>query len=143
MLLVLWLLACDTTVESDFPTCEVEMMELDPVAAAPGETVNLLGRPLTESWDTVIRVGGVNAEVVAVSREDCTECDSCQEAASCNPCLDCDACDRICEICEESVQFVVPDLDPGTAHIEIFNAHGSSGAAANLLLQVLAGDSGG
>ena len=77
-MLALLLFACDTTITSTSQSCEVDLISLTPAQVVPGDTVTLTAVPLTEAWDTAIRVGGLEAEVLAVTREGCDDCDVCQ-----------------------------------------------------------------
>lgn len=92
----------------------------------------------TESTrDTLVRVGGVEAEVLAMTREGCDTCDACTNEA-----LICGNCDRECRglaeftdgadtlwaasECLETLTFETPPGAPGPAPVLIFNGRGSS-----------------
>ena len=137
------LMACSTTTTYVADRCDVNLLSLSPVEAAPGATVTLQGGPLTRDWDTIVLVGGQSADIEGVDREGCTECDSCRSAASCNACDDCDDCDAQCAaLCVETVRFVVPALAPGAASVRVLNGHGGSDVAELLVLEAPV-DSGG
>lgn len=126
------------TVASTFlaDRCDVNVLEVAPTEAAPGAEVAIIGGPLTRDWDTLVLVSGVSATIAGLDREGCTECDSCRNAQGCNECDDCDECDATCAaLCVESVRFVVPELPPGPAELRLINGHGSSLAAALLILE--------
>ena len=130
MLLAL-LFACTDTTQTEFPTCTVELLSIEPAAAQPGELVTLTADPLTELQDTDLRVGGVDAQVQSVDRTGCDDCDDCRTTQGCAACGDdCDACDAECrDNCVETLSFVVPELSAGTHQVVLFNAHGGSLAA--------------
>jgi len=138
--MLLLLLGCLPSTISSFPTCDVDLVSVSPAAATVGEAVTLTATPLTEDWDTAIRVGGIEAPVLGVEREGCSACDSCRSTEACSCTEDCDTCDALCaEECVETVTFTVPDLTPGEYDIVLFNAHGGS---APLSLVVVDGDTG-
>lgn len=120
------LLACATTTDAIYLTCDVALVSVEPTVAAPGDEVTLTATPLTEDWDTAIRVGGLDADIVSVTREGCDACDSCNADQGCACNEDCDACDLICDACVETVVFTVPSLDEGEHGIVLFNANGGS-----------------
>ena len=138
--MLLILLGCLPATTSSFPTCDVDLVSVSPASATVGEEVTLTATPLTEDWDTAIRVGGIEAPVLAVEREGCSACDSCRLEETCSCTEDCDTCDALCaEECVETVTFTVPDLTAGEYDIVLFNAHGGS---APLSLVVVDGDTG-
>lgn len=142
MILLLALLACEGSLTTTFPTCTVALQGADPASVLPGEALTLRATPLTERWDTVVVVGGVQAAVESVEREGCDDCDDCRETMDCEPCgEDCDACDNLCATtCAETVVARVPAVAPGQVDVELFNAHGGSNRIA---IEVLAaGDTG-
>lgn len=138
MLLLLALSACDTTVNTDFASCQVDLIDLAPTSGLPGETVTLQAHPVTTTFDTVLSMGGTNAELVSVDRTGCDTCDDCRTTWACLECGgDCDPCDSLCATtCEETVVFTVPQLDAGAYQIELFNAHGHSDRVAFEVLGV-------
>lgn len=126
-MLALLLFACDTTITSTSQSCEVDLISLTPAQVVPGDTVTLTAVPLTEAWDTAIRVGGLEAEVLTVTREGCDDCDVCQAEQGCTGCKeDCDACDATCDTCVETATFTVPALEAGDHAVLLFNANGGS-----------------
>lgn len=141
LLLTAALLACTTTTTTIQPGCEVEVLGLEPAAAAPGETVRLTARPLTTDFDTAVSFGEVRGEIASLDREDCTECDACRDLNECTPCGDCSACDLSCEqTCEESLEVVVPEVDAGVVALQLFNSHGASGRVDFEVLTASGGD---
>lgn len=138
--MLLLLLGCLPETVSTFNTCEVDLVSVEPTEATVGSEVTLTARPLSEDWDTAVRVGGIDAEVLSVTREDCGACDTCQAEQGCACTEDCDACDVECRTdCLETVVFAVPQLAPGEHAVTLFNAHGGS---ASLDLVVVDGDTG-
>jgi uncharacterized membrane protein YgcG len=145
MLLLLALSACDTTVDTDFPSCQVDVMQVEPASGLPGDSIKLTAHPVTTTFDTVLNIGGTTAELVSVDRTDCESCDDCRTTWACLECgADCDPCDNLCATtCDESVVFTVPELAAGSYQIEVFNAHGHSDRVAFEVLGVTdTGDSG-
>ena len=126
-MLALLLFACDTTFTSTSQSCEVDLIAVEPAEVQPGDTVTLTATPLTEPWDTAIRVGGLDVEVLSVAREGCDDCVVCQAEQGCVGCKDdCDTCDATCETCVETATFTVPALDAGDHAVLLFNANGGS-----------------
>lgn len=143
MVSLLWLLGCGTAVLDEFENCSLDAT-LDVAVAAPGDVVVATGGPQFSTFDTAVRVGGLDAEVVEVERTlGCELCDQCRfEAAACTQCGFCPACDEACAVpvadtgatpaappeagCLETVSFVVPDLPPGTAQVVVVNSFGMS-----------------
>jgi hypothetical protein len=119
--------ACTTSDVVTLGTCDVALFTPSAEQVRPGEPLTLGGTPLTTDWDTVVYVGGVEAEVTAVSRVGCKTCDTCRTESLCTECGDCDDCDRLCaEQCDETLTVLVPDVDPGIADVWIINRHGRS-----------------
>ncbi len=99
---VLLLAGCTTNPLDLFEVCDLEL-ELVPDAAAPGEVVTATGGPFTEVRDTIVMVGGFEAEVLSVSADlqqtgdtaatdltfVCEECETCRIEAGCGPCGSC------------------------------------------------------
>ncbi len=136
MLLLLTLFACSDETVSDVASCDVVLETLAPESGTIGTSVTLTGTPLTSHFDTALYVGGVRAEVSAVTRSGCNACDECRAEQACNACEDCDACDVECRVeCVESLDFTVPDAPTGDQTLLLYNAHGSSNS---LSFEVLA-----
>lgn len=119
--------ACTTTAVVTLGTCDVALFTPSAEELRPGEPLTLGGTPLTTDWDTVVYVGGVEAEVTALERVGCQTCDTCRTESLCTECGDCDDCDRLCaEQCDETLTVLVPDVEPGPADVWIINRHGRS-----------------
>lgn len=126
LLLPLALVACDTNNNQDFEQCELDL-ELAPSAAAPGATVDAIGRPMSDVLDTVVSIDGVDAEVVDVSLpESCEACETCKTDAECGVCETCEACASECATCAPTARFIVPDLAAGDVGIVVANRYGTS-----------------
>ncbi len=118
--------ACAPTGSTELhPTCEVDLTEPS-LSGAPGDAVTLAATPLSEAYDTVVIVGGARAEVTDVTRTGCDACDACRAEEDCGSCGECGTCDVLCEACVETTTFVVPDLPPGPATLQIVNRLGQS-----------------
>ena len=127
MLLLLTLFACSDETVSDVASCDVVLETLAPESGTVGTRVTLTGTPLTSHFDTALYVGGVRADVSIVTRTGCDACDECRAEQACNACEDCDTCDVECRVeCEESLEFTVPEAQPGPQTLLLYNAHGSS-----------------
>ncbi len=122
----LLILACSTSSELVSLHCELPAPLLTPGAGAPGTEVVAIIGPMTELWDTSVRVGSTAAHVNAVTRATCDECDSCRASAECTSCDACTDCTVDCLACIETVTFVVPDVAVGAAAVTISNIHGTS-----------------
>lgn len=144
---MLWLaVGCRTPTVDFFESCELDVV-LDPASGAPGEVVTATGSPLTQPYDTLVSVGGVDAEVLEVAREpECEECDTCKLDAGCLVCGTClgtslDPDRRLecfgdpfdpqstgyCGRCVETLTFVVPASAPrGLTTVVVLNRNGSS-----------------
>lgn len=121
------LTGCTQTTFTNTELCDVLLATAEPAAASPGDTVTLTATPLTTDYDTALFVGGVRAQVTAVDRTGCDECDACIETYECLTCGDCDDCDAQCDAeCVETVTFIVPEVAPGDAVVQIYNAFGGS-----------------
>ncbi len=120
------ILACSTSSELVSLHCELPAALLTPPSGAPGTEVVATTGPLTELWDTSVRMGSTAAVVTDVTRATCDECDSCRAAAECTSCDACPDCIIDCTPCVETVTFVVPDVAIGTAAVTITNIHGAS-----------------
>lgn len=95
---------------------------------------------MTDTYDTLVRIGGMEVDDLEVTRDGCTLCDACQEDAVCDdPCGTCDACESLCEDCDAFVSASLPDLPPGPAELVLRNRFGES---APITVDVLDGDTG-
>ncbi|MSQ02988.1 MAG: hypothetical protein EXR71_14055 [Myxococcales bacterium] len=125
-MMVFLILACSTSTELVSLHCELPAPLFAPASGASGTEVVATTGPLTELWDTSVRVGSTAATVSAVTRATCDECDSCRASAECTSCDACTDCIVDCSACVETVTFVVPDVAVGPAAVTISNIHGSS-----------------
>jgi hypothetical protein len=141
--LALMALACTTSTTATFDQCELDLI-LDVAEAAPGDTVVAVGRPLTDDFDTVVRVGGATASIQDVERPQpgCSTCDACRVDERCTVCEVCAACSDACAACEETVTFTVPDLPEGDTQVSIVNAYGNSLPLPLQILPSAEGDGG-
>lgn len=121
--------ACDDARDPVFIQCELDYV-VDPAQAAPGELVDVYGRPQSERVDTELRVGGVSTplEDTFDGGQACGTCETCRDQAGCNPCQTCPSCDEVCASCEPGFSFLVPDGPEGPAPITVTNRFGSSRA---------------
>lgn len=127
MLMTLLLLACSQITTTTVGTCTVEVTDLSPAEAPPGETVVLTGSPMTQLYDTLVTVNGQQATLSELSRTNCESCDACRTTNACLACGDCDNCDQLCnEDCTETISFVVPEVTTGTHPVQLINAYGVS-----------------
>ncbi len=127
MLTALLILGCTTSTSTEVQICEVDLVAVTPEALLPGDEAVLTATPLTTDYDTALYLSGVRAQVTAVDRSGCEECDTCREDAECLVCQDCDTCDALCASdCLETVRFVVPELPPGPATVQLYNTYGGS-----------------
>ena len=128
--------ACTTSTTSVSVTCLVEGW-LSSETAEVGHEVSFSGTPLTDAADTWVSVGGVPAEILDVTRENCALCDACKEAesATCHSCGRCEACAESCASCVETVDFVVPSVPNGEQAVVVVNSYG---AADGLTLEITA-----
>lgn len=129
LLPVLLLAACEE-VTVDLPdVCVVDVEIGEAVPLVRGEPATLAARPMSATFDTRARVGGLDAFVEEVARTDCLLCDSCRADNDCQVCGTCEACDDPCAACQETVTLVVdPALPAGPTTLVIFNRHGVSDA---------------
>ena len=119
--------SCATDTKWLSARCQIDISEVAPTAALPGESVQLTATPLSKQWDTAIYVGSARALVLDVTRDGCDECDTCREDEGCTECSDCDACDALCATtCFETAPFEVPDTSAGQTSLRLFNNHGES-----------------
>ena len=128
-LVLLSLLACNTTVVAGYDDCSIAINPT-PAAGLPGDFITLDGGPFSVTWDTVVRVGGVDASVTDVVRADCDTCDTCRADADCLSCGACADCDAVCATCVQTVVFLVPDVTPGVQPVVMYNQHGTSEVAS-------------
>lgn len=124
-LLAVVLLACGTTATDVYEVCAVEAA-VAPSSGAPGAEVRVEGGPFYSARDTRVQLGGVTAEVVAVTRDDCSACDACREELDCLSCGACEGCTDTCATCVQSVDFVVPPVNAGRHEVVLFTRHGAS-----------------
>lgn len=128
LLVALFATACPPEQVVEFVQCDLDL-ELEVESATPGTEVTAGGRPLTQALDTIVRVDGVEAEVVSVDRSEigCLACDECYVSAGCTGCEECAACADACGDCVQSVTFQVPESTAaGTAEVTVINAYGTS-----------------
>jgi len=132
---IAFLPACSTTSVVTLGTCDVGLFALSADGVRPGEPLTLDGTPLTTDWDTIVYIGGVQAELTALDRVGCETCDTCRAEALCTECGECDTCDRLChEQCSETLTVLVPDLDPGPTEVWLINRHGRSDSLSVTIL---------
>ena len=94
------------------------------------DVITLDGGPFSATWDTVVRVGGVDASVTDVVRTECDSCDTCRADADCLSCGACADCDAVCATCVQTAVFLVPDVTPGVQPVVLYNQHGTSEVAS-------------
>jgi hypothetical protein len=135
LLVALFAASCATTVTEQLDTC---LVSLDPVEApaTAGDPLTVTGSPFTASWDTRVLIGGLTADVVEVTRLDCSSCDACVADEDCSACGSCEACEVLCAPCVQSVVLTVPpELSTGNHAFILYNRYGSS---RDVTLDVLA-----
>ena len=119
--------ACATSPVVTLGTCDVGVFSPSAEEVRPGDPFTVGGTPLTTDWDTLVYMGGVQAELTDLSRVGCETCDTCRTDSLCTACSECDTCDRLCaEQCDETVTVLVPDLPPGPVDVWLVNRHGRS-----------------
>ena len=123
LLTSLLLAGCPEAETTQFELCELEIL-LDVDTTAANETISATGGPFTDVYDTIIEVGGHDAEVLTVEQLDCDSCDLCLVAAECNGCEPCESCVEMCASCVHQLSFVVPELEPATTTINMINRYG-------------------
>jgi hypothetical protein len=120
------LAACGTVDDPSIDYCVVQGT-IEPAVAPVGAEVVFRGGPVSTVPDTLVRVGGVSADVLDVTRADCTFCDACLSSSDCDPCgSTCADCDAICASCVETITFVVPPVTAGDAPVVIQNLWGAT-----------------
>lgn len=119
------LIACGTAATDVYEVCAVDAA-VTPVFGPPGATVRAEGGPFFSERDTRVQVAGVAAEVLAVTRDDCSACDSCRAELNCLSCGACAGCTDTCATCVQSVDFLVPAAAPGRHEVVLFTRHGTS-----------------
>lgn len=124
-LLLLALAACGSSSSESNRTCVIDVA-LEPTAVVAGDEVTASGGPFSEVYDTRVLVGGVDADVLAVVREDCLSCDLCREEENCQSCGTCEPCESVCTPCTQTLRFTVPVTPAGERPVLIFNRHGGS-----------------
>ncbi len=121
--------ACEEFEDFPVPTCPLEPT-LSASEASPDDELSLDGMEQTYLQDTRVLVGGVEADVTAVVRENCSDCDSCVELENCAfVTCDCPGCDDACSTCEQSLSFLVPALPDGSWQVVVINSIGTSTGA--------------
>jgi hypothetical protein len=123
--ILFWCSACAVETTTSNVTCDL-IVSPPPVETTAGETYTITGRPFTVLLDTSIRLNDTFAEVLAVERSECTLCDTCRAEVGCTACESCTECETSCETCEQIIDFVVPDVDPGTYTLFVRNGFGMS-----------------
>lgn len=135
MIALVALFACSGAVPAEFAICELQITP-NPAEAFPGEPVDVVGGPTSVTFDTVVTVGGVAAQVLDITREGCDFCDVCRADNNCLSCAGtCIACEELCAAdCVETTTLVVPDgVGYGETDIAIVNTFGT-GTAPFLVL---------
>ncbi len=144
VLLVLSLAACEEVEVIAFrPGCEVTLDDVSPAQSvlAGGGEASIQGLWIASEEgvrDTVIRVGGVDAEVLDIVRDGCDVCAACSvEAIRCRECesvcrgtapfVDADGVEYEVQVCTESVTFTVPAAaEVGEVEISLTSRHGEA-----------------
>jgi hypothetical protein len=127
--LIGWLLlsACNPVSLEQYELCDLSFAP-QPEHADPGETITLVGGPLSADFDIVVSFDGAPGDVTGIDREGCDECDTCKLANDCLACGTCLACDALCTSCVETTEVVVPDLPDGPVTLSMINNFGSGQA---------------
>ena len=136
--LFLFLFACDDDVVVSTSTCEIQITNVSPQPATPGDVTTVTGYPFTSEWDTLLTIDGEKQTVLTVLRSNCNDCDVCRIENGCLACQDCDPCDLVCKglggteateselTCTEQLTFEMPSTDQATVGLKITNAYGHS-----------------
>ncbi|MCO4743851.1 MAG: IPT/TIG domain-containing protein [Proteobacteria bacterium] len=135
--------ACGTgsTPVSDLCTVEAELNAAEGVA---GDTITATGRPFSTRADTIVRVGGVDADVISAERSsECLLCDTCVDEVGCTGCeTSCTECNALCADCTETVSFELPAIAAGPTEIVLLNHFGSTDPIDFVILDGDSGDTG-
>jgi len=136
----LTLQGCATLPVEQLNTCEITI-DLAPTEAQVGDTITASGGPfgalqgvVGAVWDTLITVGGVQAEVADVVLTDCDACFTCRVDEGCQTCGTCTPCDTVCATCTQAAMFTVPELAPGPQQVLVFTSGGVSSAQTLLVV---------
>lgn len=127
---LLLFLACTTTTTTTTTNCILPQPTLEPATGEAGQHVVATTGPLYTDWDTAILVGSTRAEIVELSRENCSDCDTCRAEAGCLTCGECETCTDTCSLCVETVTFATPAIPAGSYEVSILNQYGRSEAAS-------------
>lgn len=127
VLLAVALVGCDDPTFDVPDVCVVEVSLTDEVPLVVGVATTLAATPLSEAWDTRVRIAGVDVTVTDVTRSECLSCDACRSDNDCQACGACEACADLCGACEETLTLLVPDtIPPGPHDLVLYNRHGVS-----------------
>lgn len=122
----LLLTACETTEVSTATRCDIEIESISPEILIAGESATIVAYPLTETWDSLVELNGVEADVSALNKDNCEACEECRITYECTECGYCSDCQDSCLECTHSLDVIVPQDISGQVQVVIFNAHGSS-----------------
>jgi hypothetical protein len=116
--------SCGPQLVDTYDACDLTA-DLSAPSAFPGASVAMTGGPFTTTWDTLVQLDGVLAQVTEVSfaGDTCSDCADCRAAA-----LSCGDCTQRCQDCVSSVSFVVPAVGAGPTEIVLTNSYGSTGS---------------
>ena len=120
-------MSCNVTTVESFNDCDVRGA-LSVEEAEIGMSLEMVGGPFTEIYDSRVEVGGATAEVEAITRTACEECDLCRADQGCSTCSEsCLPCADDCASCTETLSFVVPEQAPfGETAVILFNRYGTT-----------------
>lgn len=133
---------CDETVVTDLPTCDLAGV-VEPATGEPGDAIVITLGPVLDQYDTLVQVGGTNANVTDVDRDNCSACDACREFHECLSCDSCVICSEDCNLCVETVTFAVPELAAQSTSIVVISAFGSTEPIPFSVLPTDTSDTGG
>ena len=122
---LLFCLGCETTEVSTSTRCIIDVPAITNTLYF-GQPATIQAYPLTEKWDTLVELNGTEAEVTAVTKDECEECEECRDINACTDCDYCSACTESCQLCEHSVTIIVPMEIATEPQLVITNAHGTS-----------------